>query len=571
MFSSDGLIPACFRFWNRELLFVTTLVTATLDVPTTALRTADSKRSIWLVVNAAALMIVAVALRVWKLGNIPGINGDEAWAGVQALRWLGGEVVDWRTPNGNPINLFFFLPTAALHAIAPPSFVLLRLTSLASGLLALVTNYFLCRRAFDARTAAVSTVLLALLPIDIAYSRFAWDASQSLLATLLVMYLPIIHCRRHADCPSLPIAGMLALAAAILVHPTNIFAAVLLVAPLLCARRRQILSALKDTSIAASTWKIAGLIVLSATVSYACWYWLARSANRMGDIGEIIGFAQNYLRLFSGTTVFEFICGLNADASPATWPARLEFACDLAFGCVAAVALWGMVRRLQSSPAANDIALVVGWLAMLFGFFVVAGPNAIAPHHERYAICLIAPAALVMSRGLCWWIDDVRSGSRRAAAVLAIAAWLWPASFYFGYFYFVEQTGGRSHPTFRTAAVEPKQQALDFILERDGSASRVCIVCHDWWNYWPLAYLAHGKQNVRVIPWSEWQNSNPRSKVAEGCHTWFVAFAGTSGEQELLQMLDEAGLIVHRETIYDFGGRRLLSVMGATGDSLQNY
>jgi len=467
------------------------------------------------------------------------------------------------------------------------------------------------------------------LPIDIAYSRFAWDASQSLLATLLVMYLPIIHCRRHATpltlsvretahkssisgamlaprklavdvracsrsvsmapedcmapenrvhgagldaaCRSLPIAGLVALAAAILVHPTNVFAAVLLVAPVLCARRQEIMSALKNTSIAASAWKMAGLVCLSAVVSYACWYWLARSANQMDGMGDVIGFAQNYLRLFSGTTVFEFICGLNAGASPATWPARLEFACDLAFGCAAAVALWGMVRRLQSSPAANDTALVVGWFAMLCGFFVVAGPRALAPHHERYAICLIAPAALVMSRGWCWWIDEGRSGSRRAAAVLAIAAWLWPASFYLGYFYFIEQTGGRSHPTFRTATVEPKQQALDLILEREAPASEVCIVCHDWWNYWPLAYLAHGQRNVRVMTWSEWQNSRSGSIAAEACPTWFVEFADTAGEQEVLRKLDEAGVIVQRETIYDFAGRRLLSVMAQARNSLKNY
>ncbi len=94
-----------------------------------------------------------------------------------------------RTPTGNWLNPFFFAPLVALHALVEPSFELLRITPFASGLLALVVNFFLCRRAFDLRTATISTVALAVLPINIAYSRFAWDASQSLLFTLPVVYV----------------------------------------------------------------------------------------------------------------------------------------------------------------------------------------------------------------------------------------------------------------------------------------------------------------------------------------------------------------------------------------------
>ncbi len=194
-----------------------------LPAPPLVGRHAQSARTGWLVFNGTVLLIVAVALRAWHLGNIPGVNGDEAWSGVQAARLLAGESVAWRTPHGNPLNLFLVLPLAALQAIFPPSFTLLRLPSLASGLAALLANYLLCRRAFDSRTATISTLFLALLPIDIAYSRFAWDASQSLLATLFVLYLPIAHCRRRGDTASLSGWAMLALALAIYIHPTNVF------------------------------------------------------------------------------------------------------------------------------------------------------------------------------------------------------------------------------------------------------------------------------------------------------------------------------------------------------------
>ena len=124
-----------------------------------------------------------------------------------------------------------------LHAIWQPSIVLLRVVPLASGLAALALNYWLCRRAFDRRTATLSTCILAVLPIDIAYSRFAWDASQSLLFTLPVLYLPLIECRRHSARARLSIGAVGALAAAILVHPTNVFDLPLIVLPPLVVRR----------------------------------------------------------------------------------------------------------------------------------------------------------------------------------------------------------------------------------------------------------------------------------------------------------------------------------------------
>ncbi len=191
----------------------------------------------WLAINVAALAGVALFLRTWHLGNIPGINGDEAWSGVQAVRLVHGEAIAWRTPTGNPVNVFFLLPLAALHAVFPPSFVLLRSVALASGVAALVANYWLCRRVFDLPTAIVSTLLLAVLPINVAYSRFAWDASQSLLATLPVLYLPLWVLRGSRRPRLLSVAAVMALLAAVWVHPTNVFAAPLVVVPLMYARR----------------------------------------------------------------------------------------------------------------------------------------------------------------------------------------------------------------------------------------------------------------------------------------------------------------------------------------------
>ena len=49
----------------------------------------------------AANLIAIIAMAIWfrcrDLENLPDINGDEAWYGVQAESVLHGEPIDWRS------------------------------------------------------------------------------------------------------------------------------------------------------------------------------------------------------------------------------------------------------------------------------------------------------------------------------------------------------------------------------------------------------------------------------------------------------------------------------------------
>ncbi len=116
--------------------------------------------------GVCVFLFLAVSLwfRVWKLGSVPGLNGDEAWFGNEMLYALRGEPFLWRTPHGNPLNPFWCLPLWALHTVFQPSFVLLRSLAVVSGCLALLVNFWLCKATYDKKTAWISTALLAVLP-----------------------------------------------------------------------------------------------------------------------------------------------------------------------------------------------------------------------------------------------------------------------------------------------------------------------------------------------------------------------------------------------------------------------
>ncbi len=441
--------------------------------------------------NLVALFAVAAIFRIWRIGHVPGLNGDEAWLGVQALRWLSGEPVAWFTPTGNPINVFHFLPLAFWHRIAAPSVPLLRLTVLISGVLVLPVNYVLCRRALNRRTAAVSTLLLAVLPINIAYSRFAWDASQSVLFTLPVVFAALLLVREPQQPVRWLLVSLLALAAAVVVHPTNIFVAPVIAVAAAYRFRDQSVETLRG---AKSRWRprlvcaaaLLGAVAVAGLVESK----LAVAAQRVVTPSQYVLFVRRYVDLFSGTTIYRYVTGAQLD--DALLDVRLY---RLAASIVLALAVIAIVQRLRRGVSMTEEVFVAGSLVSAFGFFLVAGPEAADIDTQRYAMCLIGPGAVLFGLAGDWWIERFR---RPAVCSGLLLAWLLIWGFHANYLQPFEQSGGEAHRTFRTAAVEPKLAAAAYV-SREAVGRPHWIVATEWWTYWPLAYLLHGRDDTRVL------------------------------------------------------------------------
>lgn len=515
------------------------------------------------VANCLLILAVAIAMRGWGLDHLPGVNGDEAWMGVQSQRFLDGEqAVTWTTPTGNPVNPFLFWPTVLLHAWLPASIGLLRLPAMLSGVLALAVNYGLCRRAFESRLAAISTLLLAVLPINIAYSRFGWDASQSLLATLPVLYLSLIATQRPDRRRTWLLWALAAQAAAVLVHPTNVFVApMLIIGASWCYRSeiRQRLCQAKESRYA--TLLAVLLALVAAAAVWLLWPWCTLAARRIVAPGELGTFLVRWLDLLSGLTVFQFIPGSLIDTA-----APVAIAYRAVTGAVLGLALWGAYRRWQETRSATIGLLFVGDLASLIGFFLIAGPEAMRPHFERYAICLIGGSALVIAIGVEWWIANAAVRLSQLARHAAPAA-AWSLLVAFGWFYLSHfaQTGGSSHDTFRTADIDPKQAAILEIVDQAGSDEQpeTLIITADWWNYWPLAYLTHGQEHVTVCMSGNVSNTAlPVTEPRRGRVYW-VGFYGGDPEQRWKERCQASGFAIHESHYNDYARRAVVSVIEA--------
>lgn len=543
---------------------------------------------------------MAVLARCHALSNIPGLNGDEAWYGVQAWSLAQGQgALGWRTPTGNPINPLFFGPLTLLHGWLLPSITLLRSVAVVSGLLALVLNWFFCRRVFDRRTAVVSTILLAVLPINVAYSRFAWDASQSLGATLAVVYLSLAALRFPERFVAWLLAALVAQAAAVWIHPTNVFVAPVIGLAMVLHWVSLRSEAGGVRSVVAGLWRPLPIVLLSVTIGAAV-AWLGIATSGSGSLTQRLherlvtpaagaSLPQPILlaRFFVGGTVYRDIVG---SRSWLEWPLPANqdgWGADVAlFWALMAGAMWLLWQsgrrvlgrktvgkglpfdgRAQADTVATearlDLLLLCGWLAALMLFAAVAGARALLPGQERFAVCLVAPAAILFSRSgaLAWAAISVRWRPLLVAGAMGMCL-LWMADFYVHYFVVIKRSGGNAHYTFRTAAVEPKVAALRFVAE-SGPGPK-WIVCSQWWNYWPIRYLASADGRIHVLTSAEAVRSEEYRAACGHGQAWYVEFGGTQELQELQTRLGSHD--VERQEFLDFGGRPVLCVLHPRGD-----
>jgi hypothetical protein len=370
----------------------------------------------------------------------------------------------------------------------------------------------------------------------------------------------------------------MALAAAVWIHPTNVFLLWLVAVPAAVRYGAEWRDALQRLwgQRRSLVWIGAFVGLFPAAIGGSYFQKLVvDAAQRAIDPDEAGLFLRQLVRLFSGGTIFEFIPG------PPRSTSALDVA-DLALLSLSAVAALGLVVRLRQPDSRRERCLAGAFGLILISFYLVGGPAAIGPHFERYGMCLIVPGAVLLALGWGHWLGqgtarrdadfETRRESRRRARVtvmlLSTTAWLWMIHFYNDYFAVFAATGGSSHVAFRSAEVEPKLAALDAILAADSPPSeaagahaskRIWIVADSWWSYWPLEYFAFARPEVQVVEAANWPTE--RAHVSPADSVWQVKFRANDHVTGALALHE----VIHRApghiTILDQAGAPLLDVV----------
>ena len=494
-------------------------------------------------VRASLIVIVvvtALAARSVALGRIPGVNGDETYYPVAAMNVRDGRPQALVSGSGLPLNPLYIGPVFLLHLAHPaPSFALVRLPALLSGLLALALMYPLAARVVDRHSALYATLLLASLPAAIAYSRFGWDQSQAPLIALVCLFCAL---------RNWPLGLALSYLLALWIHPINMFLAPILLAPI-AARDVAAWHGRPSIAITGKAAIVVGLAAVGlgvlAGLSPAIREAAAPALGRLFDPAGWLRYAVAVGDLLSGLTIYRFIAG----EPSAAWilVERSLFWLLLAFLLARVLPRWIRARD------GVGLALLAGIFIALVGFYLLMGPEALSPGWERYGVWLLSPACLALGL-LIGGLGTSAAARAWQTVALGVVCLCMLLGFYRNYFAVFETTGGTADWVFRTGPVEPKQAAFNEILAMtSGETAPVTILAEDWWTYYPLRYLATGRASMNVV-WSEDDASAP--SAAEPGHRFAIGAADGAFHRWIERHAPE----LPRRTIVDSGGRAVLHV-----------
>ncbi|MBI4340467.1 MAG: glycosyltransferase family 39 protein [Chloroflexi bacterium] len=143
----------------------------------------------WEALFVTGITLVASLLRLLSLAEYPpGLQGDEAWMGLEAQRILSeGWIGIWTSVGwGQPTGPFYW--AALFFRFLPDDVTVLRASMASLGVATVPVFYCFARATYGKRAAVVGTVLLAFSYWHIHYSRTAFGLISAPLAECAVLF-----------------------------------------------------------------------------------------------------------------------------------------------------------------------------------------------------------------------------------------------------------------------------------------------------------------------------------------------------------------------------------------------
>lgn len=325
-------------------------------------------------------LVVLFGLSAWfrasSLASLPETDGDEAWHAIQLVHMMRGEAFSVRTEHGLPLSPIHALLELPLLLVFKPSYALLRIPSLLTGMLAVFLIYRLGSRVFDRTTGLIASALLAALPVAIIFSRTGYESSHAPLYGVLL--LGCAYDRR---------VGLLSLLLSFcyFIHPTNIFLLPVLLAAMSFRTIRGPARPTPD-ELRSLAWK---MVTPMAIVGAFGIFTLLRPSIGSLSTTYHLGLHGAHDPLRYGVLFGRLFLGTGRVPRPtADWGTWIVLGVILVGGTVVAI------RRRSF----DVLALLAGLITSAGGLFIVAGSDILQPGMTRYGLFLVVPTVLLISR-----------------------------------------------------------------------------------------------------------------------------------------------------------------------------
>ena len=429
-------------------------------------------------VNLIGLFGAGLWCRTTSLGTAPVPAADEAFFGVQAENLAHGKSLRGKTGSGKPVDLIYTVVEAPLHRALPPSYEVERLPAVGFGVLAVALTYFLGARILDRTTARIASVLLAVSPIAIIFSRLGWEYCEVPALCVAIVYFA----SRSRDSRGSRFGLIASYLACIHVSPTVLFLAPLPMAILLAgmvrSETRRSKTSIATMAVFAAVTIVVGLLKKDNPTTrwtYATYHFGPPNWPRFFILAmrHHLGFCQG---------------------SPSETGPMLAWGFYGFLGTLFLVGGW----RLIANRAWDRLAIVLGTMASAAGFHMVVGPDGFQPGMARYGLFLVVPDVIAVACLVRASMPEPNTAWKRAILGLQVAAmlaigWILVGSYrihYFGDYEIQGRAEGESFWTLRTESAEPMARLASILVADSGPKSEpTAVVAEDWWSYKPLEFL----------------------------------------------------------------------------------
>jgi 4-amino-4-deoxy-L-arabinose transferase-like glycosyltransferase len=460
------------------------------------------------VIALVALYGLSAWFRISSLDSLPETDGDEAWHAIQLVHMLRGEAFSIRTEHGLPLSPIHAVLELPLLLLFKPSYSLLRIPSLFTGVLAVVLIYRLGERMFDRVTGLIASCMLAVLPVAIIFARTGYESSHAPLYGVMLLW-----CAFEQRIVWLS----LLLSLAYFVHPTNIFLLPVVLAVLSFRTLRGPMPPSREDVWVLARKMIAPTAIVAAigvftllrptTESLSATYHLGLRGSH--DVGRYL---SHFGRLFLGTG--------RTPRPAADWATWVVASVVIVAGTAIAIRR----RRL------DVFALFAGLIASLAGFFVVGSSDILQPGITRYGLFLVVPTVLliahflslvlIISQGAGW-----SALARRGQETILVAA-------AFAILFSMDMrrlsnqvldaapVAGESIWTFGADTKDTRKLSLDWVFrhmdrEPRKAGEMTVLIAPDFMTRRSLQYLALPRRDLKIVEFHALGNPDQVASVMD--------------------------------------------------------
>lgn len=253
------------------------------------------------------ILVVAAFFRLYQLDSAPpGLQYDEAYNGMDALRVLQGERPMFFEGNNGREPLFIYLVALSV-ALVGKGVLAVRLVSVVMGLAVVAGSYFLVRRLYGVPVALISAGLLSVSFWHVLVSRWGYETGPLLFLEVLALLLFWEAIDKGNNIAAL--GGGVALGASLYTYPSSRFLPIaFLVFVVVSALLKPIF--IKERGRSLIIFFAAALVALIPLGQYAVTHsqsFLLRTSQtndiryilEKGDFGPFLGDSLNALAMFS--------------------------------------------------------------------------------------------------------------------------------------------------------------------------------------------------------------------------------------------------------------------------------